>query len=73
MENRNWFETPTKKQTIIFGLTGIVGIILLILSMTNYLTESPFQRKYVSFVLLLVPCVLTTTAIINNYIKQSRK
>ena len=73
MENKNWIETPTKKQTIIFGLTGIIGTILLIISMTNCLTESPFKGEYFVFFFLLVITVLTTTRLIRNYFKQTKK
>jgi len=73
MESKNWIDAPTKTQTITFGLIGVAGTIGLILSMTNFLTESPFKGKYFVFFFLLLTTVLTTTKIIRNYLKQTKK
>lgn len=69
---KNWIEKPTKKQTIVFGSIGIVGVIFSILSMTNFLTESPFNKKYFVFFILFILTAVNTTKIISNYLKQKK-
>jgi len=69
---KNWIENPTKKQTIVFGSIGIVGVIFSILSMTNFLTESPFNKKYFVFFILFILTAVNTTKIISNYLKQKK-
>jgi len=70
MINKNWVENPTKKQAMTYGIIGILGMIMLLLSMTNFLTESPFQRKYITLFMLFISSALTTTSIIRNYLKN---
>ncbi len=70
MENKHWIEAPTKKQTIIFVSIGIFGCIGLLLSMTNFLTESPFRGKYFIFIFFFILTLLTTIRILKNYLKK---
>jgi hypothetical protein len=70
MINKNWVENPTKKQAMTYGIIGILGMIMLLLSMTNFLTESPFQRKYITLFMLFISSAFTTTSIIRNYLKN---
>ncbi len=73
MNNKTWMDTPTRKQTIIFGLLGIFATVGLILSMTNFLKESLFQGRNFVFFFLLITSVLTTIRIIRNYLKSPAK
>lgn len=73
MENKNWVGAPTRKQALGFGIIGIIGTVLLIFTMTNFLTENPFQSKNLTFFLLFIITVTTTTAIIRNYVRQAKK
>jgi hypothetical protein len=66
----NWVENPTKKQALTFSIIGILSMILLLLSMTNFLTESPFQGKYITLFMLFISSTYTTTRIIRNYVKN---
>ena len=70
MINKNWVQNPTKKQAMTYGIIGILGMIMLLLSMTNFLTESPFQRKYITLFMLFISSAFTTTSIIRNYLKN---
>lgn len=70
MLNKNWIEHPTKKQAMTYGIIGILGMIMLLLSMTNFLTESPFQKKYITLFMLFISVTFTTTRIIRNYLKH---
>jgi hypothetical protein len=70
MINKNWVENPTKKQAMTYGIIGILGMIMLLLSMTNFLTESPLQRKYLTLFILFISSAFTTTSIIRNYLKN---
>ena len=70
MINKNWVQNPTKKQAMTYGIIGILGMIMLLLTMTNFLTESPFQRKYITLFILFISSAFTTTSIIRNYLKN---
>jgi len=37
---QNWTNNPTKKQVVLFSIAWLVTLILVILVITNYLTES---------------------------------
>jgi uncharacterized PurR-regulated membrane protein YhhQ (DUF165 family) len=41
-----WVKNPTKKHVVIASLIWLVGLILILVSTTNYFTENPVQRKY---------------------------
>jgi len=67
---KNWFENPTKKQTIIFSAIMFVGIVFSILSITNFLSESPFNKKYLPSFFLIISTTIAATQIISNYLKR---
>jgi hypothetical protein len=73
MNKQSWVENPTKKQALTFGIIGLVGMVLLLLSMTDFLTESPFQGKYFGLHLLFISSAWTTTRILKNYYRQAKK
>ena len=67
----NFLTNPTKKHLVVFGLLWLIGIMLLTLSMTDLLTESFFQKKYVVMYLYMMGSSMTTGYIYYNYWKNN--
>ena len=69
-QSNNWVNHPSKKQLILIILVAFVGIFLMLLSMTNFLTETPFQGKYVLMYLVIFGACLTVFKVCRNYFKN---
>ena len=72
MKKRNLINNPTKKNLIIFTIIWALGIILLILSMSNLLTENIFKGKYVMIYFLIIASTLPVFKMYNNYFKNKK-
>ena len=70
-QTNNWINNPTKKQMRFVILLGLIGIILLLLSMTNFFTETPLQGKYFSLYFLLISSGLIVYKVCRNYYKNN--
>ena len=68
----NWINNPTKKQLIFTILLGLTAFILLLLSMTNLFTETPFQRKYFILDFLLIGSALSIYKVCRSYYKNNK-
>ena len=66
-QTNNWINNPTKKQMTLVVLLGLTGFILLLLSMTNFFTETPFRGKYLMLYFLLIGASLTVYKVCRNY------
>lgn len=71
-ETKNWITNPTKKQMIFVVALGLTAFILLLLSMTNFLTESPFKGKYFTFYLLIFTSGVTVYRVCKAYYKNRK-
>ncbi len=69
-EAKNWVSKPTKKQMIGFTAVWLVGLFLLILSMTDLFRESLFQKKYVLLYLLILGSAVAIFKLHANYWKS---
>jgi len=69
----NWLKNPSKSQIATILTTGLIGISLLILSMTDLFRESPFQRKYLMLYLLILSTIIVMTRACINYIKSKQE
>lgn len=67
------FSMPTKKQAIIFTTIWIVGIILLIIAMTNFFSESFLQRKYFILYFLFFSSSLSVLRLWSLFWKNNRQ
>ena len=70
--NKNWIANPTKKQVIFYLSICLIGWVSLLLSMTNFFTESPFKRNYFIFYFLLVSTMVTAVRVVHNYNRNKR-
>ena len=71
-ETNNWINNPTKKQLKITVLLGLTGFILLLTSMTNFFTETPFKGKYFILYFLLIGSALTVYRVCRGYSKNKK-
>ena len=71
-QTNNWINNPTKKQLILAVLLGLTGFILLLLSMTNFFTETLFQGKYFILYFLLIGSGLTVYKVCRSYYKNNK-
>jgi hypothetical protein len=66
---KNWIEKPTAKQAIILISIGLIGDTLLLCSMTNFFTESAFQKQNITLWFLFFASISTVLHIGINYFK----
>jgi hypothetical protein len=69
----DWVKNPTKKQVIAITLLWFAGLILSLLPMTNFFTESPLHKKYLVFGLFILMATYTIFCVYRNYIKNHSK
>ncbi len=65
-----WFKHPTKQQMLLSTVAWLMGSVLLVLSMTNFFTESLFRPKYAILIVLLIGATLTEIGVVSNYYKN---
>lgn len=72
MQQTNWTNNPTKKQLALTVIAGLTGFILLLLSMTNFFKETPFQGKYFILHFLLIGSSLTVYKVCRAYYRNNK-
>ena len=68
---RNFYHNPTSKTVIIFWVIWLISNMLLILSITDLLTESFFQKEYLMIYFLMIASTIATIKVQMNYRKNS--
>ncbi len=53
IDEKNGITNPSKKQVVGFTVVWLIGLILLVLSMTDLFREALFQKKYTILYLLI--------------------
>ena len=71
-KKKTWVDNPTKKQTVAMFCFWLSGIVLLILSMTDFFNERPFKRTSIASWLLIFSATVTTLPVIRNYFKNKK-
>lgn len=66
----NWIENPTPKQFLLVNVLWCVAIVLLILAITDVFTESPFQTKNASVLMLILMSSFAVFRVHKNYRKK---
>lgn len=69
----DWVKNPTKKQVVFTIFIWLTGLSLITLSVTNFFTESPLQKKYLGSGLLLLMATFTLFRVCRNYFKNHLK
>jgi hypothetical protein len=71
MENQpNWINNPTPSQVNIVTLLWAIAVLLLFGVMTDVLSVSPFQRKYVMLWFFMIGVTLLVVKVHQNFRKR---
>jgi len=63
----NWVKNPTKKTLLIVFGFWLLSSLGLLLSMTNFLSENPFQGRYFMLWLLIAGASTASFMVYRNY------
>ena len=71
--NINYIKYPTKKFLLIFLVLWVISNFLIILTSTNFFTESFFNRRYILMYYLMILSSISAIKLILNYKKTINK
>ena len=71
-QKRNWVTHPTKRNLMIIVTVWFIANGLLILSTTDFFTESFLNKKYILIYAIMIMSTLTTFKVILNYSRTRR-
>jgi hypothetical protein len=63
----NWVQNPTRKNVILYTIVASIGSLLMLLSITDFFSENPFQKKNITMFMLLMPSIWGWINIVRNY------
>ena len=66
----NWVRHPSKKQCILSIIAWFAGMLFLLLSLSNFFTETVFQGKYLMVGFVVLASTLLVIVICRNYCKS---
>ena len=66
----NYIKYPTRKFLLIFLVSWIISTFLIILSITNFFTESFFNSRYILMYYLMILSSISSIKLILNYKKN---
>lgn len=70
LQKENYFQNPTKKTLIIFVLFSMVGLLLCFLAMSDFFTETVFQKQYLMMWALIAMNILMLVKLFRNFHKN---
>lgn len=70
--NDNWVKNPSRNAVLMTLVAWFVGVSWLLLSMSNFFKESPFQSKSVMLWLVIVGATSTTIWVCRNYFNNKK-
>jgi len=68
----NWYQNPTKKTLIIFGLLWLISNTLLVLVLTDLFTESPLKANNIMMILLMIGSTSPVSGLYIRYYKKNK-
>jgi len=71
-EKINWYENPSKKTLIIFGLLWGISNMLLVLVLTDLFTENPLKAKNIMLMIFMLGSTLSVTQLYLRYYKMNK-
>ena len=71
--NHNLFINPTKKQALYFFILWLAGIVLLMLSTTDFFTENPFKKENFGLVFLMFSFTISLVSVVSKYFKTKKQ
>jgi len=66
----NWTQNPTRKNVTLYIIFTSIGSLLILLSITDFFTENPFQKRNIIMFMLLTSSIWACINIIRNYTKN---
>ena len=69
----DWVHNPNKKQLGLYSAFWFIGVLLIVLSATNFFTESVLIRKNLIFLFIVIFPTLILIRMLRNYIIHNRK
>jgi hypothetical protein len=63
----NWRQNPTRKNVILYTIVLSISSLLMLLSITDFFSENPFQKKNITMFMLLMPGIWGWINIVSNY------
>lgn len=68
----SWVKNPTKTQMILSSSAWATGVILIILSITNFFTENIFHKKFLILYFLVIASTYTVITVVANYFNNKK-
>jgi hypothetical protein len=70
-KKENWFTYPTKRNLLIIVTVWFISTVLLVLSITNFFTESFFSKEFFMIYVMMLTSTWVTGEVVRNYFKKS--
>ena len=71
--NHNLFINPTKKHALYFFILWLAGIVLLLLSTTDFFTVNPFKRGNFGVGMLVYSLTIPMVSVVSRYFKTKKQ
>ena len=71
-EKINWYENPSKKTLIIFGLLWAISNMLLVLVLTDLFTENPLKAKNIMLMVFMLGSTFSVSQLYVRYYKNNK-
>ena len=68
----DWVRNPTKKIVILYIVLTFIASLLIILAITDFFSENPFQMKNVLMFLLLIYPIWNCLKLVRNYTNNTK-
>ncbi len=68
----NWVQNPTRKIVTLYIIFTSIGSLLILLSITDFFTENPFQKRNITMFMLLMSAIWGCVNIIRNYTRNNK-
>jgi hypothetical protein len=68
----NWVQNPTKKIVTLYIIFTSIGSLFILLSITDFFTENPFQKRNITMFMLLISSIWGCINIVGNYNRNKK-
>jgi len=68
----NWVQNPTKKMVTLYIVLTFIGSLLILLAITDFFSENPFQMKNALMFMLLIYPIWNCLKLTRNYTNNKK-
>jgi hypothetical protein len=68
----NWVQNPTKKIVALYIVLTFIGSLLILIAITDFFSENPFQMKNVLMFLLLIYPIWNCLKLVRKYTNNTK-